>query len=177
MHIYVSKAPFSNPVSPPPTSPIPFFLFFLFQFCKDHNDTPPPASTPSEGFFLWSVFFYCFFFLVLLYFWFGKTCISSRIDGQVVWGKEKSIRNIYHFLLDCPFGLFLLLKPSALKFIFSVFVWYSCHLQKLIRAFRPHLWELAIWAFSRIPTTVTDDNDQTDFSMSLDVMQDGRAPR
>jgi hypothetical protein len=60
-------------------------------------------------------------------------------------------------------------SPRSLKFIFSVFARCSCHHQKFIRAFQPHMWKLAIWAFSRIPITVTDENDQTDISTFLDV--------
>ena len=60
-------------------------------------------------------------------------------------------------------------SPRSLKFIFSVFARCSCHHQKLIRAFQPHMWKLAIWAFSRIPITITDENDQTEISTFLDV--------
>ena len=61
-------------------------------------------------------------------------------------------------------------SPRSLKFIFSVFARCSCHHQKFIRAFQPHMWKLAIWAFSRIPITVTDeDDDQTDISTILDL--------
>jgi len=50
---------------------------------------------------------------------FDYCCISRCIGGRVILGRERStIRNICHFLLYCPFGLFLLLKPRSLKFIF-----------------------------------------------------------
>lgn len=60
-------------------------------------------------------------------------------------------------------------SPKSLKFIFSVFARCSCHHRKFIRAFQPYMWKLAIWAFSRIPVTVTDEYDQTKISTFLDV--------
>jgi hypothetical protein len=60
-------------------------------------------------------------------------------------------------------------SPRSLKFVFSIFARCSCHHQKFIRACQPRMWELAIWAFSRIPMTVTDENDETEISTFLDI--------
>lgn len=95
---------------------------------------------------------------------------QAALAGEPFWeGKGPlfaiSVTSCLIVLLD--YSLFS--SPRSLKFIFSVFARCSGHHQKFIRTFQPHMWKLAIWAFSRIPTTVTDENDETEISTLLDV--------
>jgi hypothetical protein len=95
---------------------------------------------------------------------------QAAFSGESFWEEKGpsfaiSVTSCLIVLLDYSFYS----SPRSLKFIFSVFARCSCHPQKFIRAFQPHVWELAIWAFSRIPITVTDEHDQTEISIFLDV--------
>lgn len=95
---------------------------------------------------------------------------QAAMAGEPFWeGKGPSfavsITSCLIVLLDYSFYS----SPRALKFVFSVFARCSCHRQKFIRVFHPHMWELAIWAFSRIPIAVTDEHDQTEISTFLDI--------
>ena len=95
---------------------------------------------------------------------------QAALAGEPFWeGKGPtfavSVTSCFIVLLDYS----LYSSPRALKLVFSVFARCSCHRQKFIRAIQPHIWKLAIWAFSRIPTTVTDEHDQTEISTLLDV--------
>jgi hypothetical protein len=95
---------------------------------------------------------------------------QAALSGEPFWeGKGPSfaisVTSCLIVLLDYSFYS----SPRALKFIFSVFARCSCHHQRFIRAFHPRMWELAIWAFSRIPIAATDENDQTEISTFLDI--------
>jgi hypothetical protein len=95
---------------------------------------------------------------------------QAALAGESFWEEKGplfaiSVTSCLIVLLDYSFYS----SPRSLKFIFSVFARCSCHHQKFIRAFQPHMWRLAIWAFSRIPITVTDKNDHTEISTFLDV--------
>ena len=96
---------------------------------------------------------------------------QAALAGEESFWEEKgpsfaiSVTSCLIVLLDYSFYS----SPRSLKLIFSVFARCSCHHQKFIRAFQPHMWKLAIWAFSRIPTTVTNENDETEISTFLDV--------
>ena len=95
---------------------------------------------------------------------------QAALAGESFWEEKGppfaiSITSCLIVLLDYSFYS----SPRSLKFIFSVFARCSSHHQKFIRAFQPHMWKLAIWAFSRIPITVTDENDQTAISTFLDI--------
>jgi hypothetical protein len=92
---------------------------------------------------------------------------QDALAGESFWEEKGppfaiSVTSCLIVLLDYSFYS----SPRSLKFIFSVFARCSCHHQKFIRVFHPHMWKLAIWAFSRIPISVTDEIDQTTF---LDV--------
>ena len=95
---------------------------------------------------------------------------QAALAGESFWEEKGpsftiSVTSCLIVLLDYSFYS----SPRSLKFIFSVFARCSCHHQKFVRAFQPHMWKLAIWAFSRIPIAVTDENDQTAISTFLDV--------
>ena len=95
---------------------------------------------------------------------------QDALAGESFWEEKGppfaiSVTSCLIVLLDYSFYS----SPRSLKFIFSVFARCSCHHQKFIRAFQPHMWKLAIWAFSRIPITVTDENNQTEICTFLDV--------
>ena len=95
---------------------------------------------------------------------------QAALAGEPFWESKGplfaiSVTSCLIVLLDYSFFS----SPRSLKFIFSVFARCSGHHQKFIRIFQPHMWKLAIWAFSRIPITVTDENDQTEISTFLDV--------
>ena len=95
---------------------------------------------------------------------------QDALAGESFWEEKGppfaiSVTSCMIVLLDYSFYS----SPRSLKFIFSVFARCSCHHQKSIRSFQPHMWKLAVWAFSRIPITVTDENDQTEISTFLDI--------
>ena len=95
---------------------------------------------------------------------------QDALVGESFWEEKGplfaiSVTSCLIVLLDYSFYS----SPRSLKLIFSVFARCSCHHQKFIRAIQPHMWKLAIWAFSRIPITVTDENDETEISTFLDV--------
>ena len=95
---------------------------------------------------------------------------QDALAGESFWEDKGpsfaiSVTSCLIVLLDYSFFS----SPRSLKLIFSVFARCSCHHRKLIRVFQPHMWKLAIWAFSRIPITVTDEYDQTEISTFLDV--------
>lgn len=95
---------------------------------------------------------------------------QAALAGEPFWeGKGPSfaisVTSCLIVLLDYSFYS----SPRSLKFIFSVFARCSGHQQKIIRAIQPHMWKLAIWAFSRIPITVTGEIDQTEISTFLDI--------
>ena len=95
---------------------------------------------------------------------------QDALAGESFWEEKGppfaiSVTSCLIVLLDYSFYS----SPRSLKFIFSVFARCSCHQRKFIRIFQPHMWKLAIWAFSRIPITVTDEIDQNEISTFLDV--------
>ena len=95
---------------------------------------------------------------------------QAALTGESYWeGKGPlfvvSVTSCLIVLLDYSFYS----SPQSLKFIFSVFARFSCHCRRFVRALHPHMWELAIWAFSRIPTTVTEEHDQAEISTFLDI--------
>ena len=96
--------------------------------------------------------------------------LQAALAGEPFWeGKGPSfaisVTSCLIVLLDYSFYS----SPRSLKFIFSIFARCSGHHQRFIRAIQPHMWKLAIWAFSRIPMTVTDEYDQSEISTFLDV--------
>ena len=95
---------------------------------------------------------------------------QDALAGESFWEEKGpsfaiSVTSCLVVLLDHSFYS----SPRSLKFVFSIFARCSCHHQKFIRAFHPHMWKLAIWAFSRIPITATNENDQTEISTFLDI--------